>query len=87
MFERRNWLIHLHYVRKEFDTCKSLVREQLSEAGGMCEYAVYVQGENHCNDSSKGISELISVLIDVLLMCRFHRYHIFYVFYVLSNVP
>ncbi|CAG5120731.1 unnamed protein product [Candidula unifasciata] len=43
-YERRNWLIHLHYVRKEFDTCKALIQEQLSEAGGMCEYAVYVQG-------------------------------------------
>ncbi|RUS77345.1 hypothetical protein EGW08_014899, partial [Elysia chlorotica] len=44
VFERRNWLIHLHYVRKDFETCKVLIREQLSEAGGMCEYAVYVQG-------------------------------------------
>ncbi|GFO42972.1 Bardet-Biedl syndrome 4 protein-like, partial [Plakobranchus ocellatus] len=44
VFERRNWLIHLHYVRKEFEMCKVLIREQLSEAGGMCEYAVYVQG-------------------------------------------
>ncbi|BFZ13361.1 hypothetical protein BsWGS_16400 [Bradybaena similaris] len=44
VYERRNWLIHLHYVRKEFETCKALIREQLSEAGGMCEYAVYVQG-------------------------------------------
>ena len=43
-FERRNWLIHLHYVRKEFDKCKTLIREQLSETNGMCEYAVYVQG-------------------------------------------
>ncbi|KAK2193837.1 hypothetical protein NP493_5g13027 [Ridgeia piscesae] len=42
-FERRNWLIHLHYVRKEFDKCKTLIREQLSETNGMCEYAVYVQ--------------------------------------------
>ncbi len=44
IFERRNWLIHLHYVRKEFETCKSLVKEQMAETGGMCEYAVYVQG-------------------------------------------
>ena len=44
VFERRNWLIHLHYVRKEFDSCKSLIKEQLAETGGMCEYAVYVQG-------------------------------------------
>ncbi|XP_060081334.1 Bardet-Biedl syndrome 4 protein-like [Ylistrum balloti] len=43
IFERRNWLIHLHYVRKEYDSCKSLIREQLAESGGMCEYAVYVQ--------------------------------------------
>uniref|UniRef100_A0ABM0MBG2 Bardet-Biedl syndrome 4 protein-like n=1 Tax=Saccoglossus kowalevskii TaxID=10224 RepID=A0ABM0MBG2_SACKO len=44
IFERRNWLIHLHYVRKEFNTCKSLIKEQLEETQGMCEYAVYVQG-------------------------------------------
>ncbi|XP_076470019.1 BBSome complex member BBS4-like [Babylonia areolata] len=43
LFERRNWLIHLHYVQREFDKCKSLIREILSESGGMCEYAVYVQ--------------------------------------------
>ncbi|OWF54543.1 Bardet-Biedl syndrome 4 protein homolog [Mizuhopecten yessoensis] len=43
IFERRNWLIHLHYVRKEYDSCKSLIKEQLAESGGMCEYAVYVQ--------------------------------------------
>ncbi|XP_050711452.1 Bardet-Biedl syndrome 4 protein-like isoform X2 [Eriocheir sinensis] len=42
--ERRNWLIHLHYVRKEFDICKQLIREQLEETRGMCEYANYVQG-------------------------------------------
>ena len=44
IFERRNWLIHLHYIRKEFETCKLLVKEQLEESNGMCEYAVYVQG-------------------------------------------
>lgn len=44
IFERRNWLIHLHYIRKEFETCKGLVKEQLEESNGMCEYAVYVQG-------------------------------------------
>ncbi|XP_076112838.1 BBSome complex member BBS4-like [Mytilus galloprovincialis] len=43
IFERKNWLIHLHYVRKEFDTCKSLIKESMAESGGMCEYAVYVQ--------------------------------------------
>ncbi|KAH9507656.1 Bardet-Biedl syndrome 4 protein [Bulinus truncatus] len=43
VFERRNWLIHLHYVRKEFETCKVLIREQLAEAGGLCEFALYIQ--------------------------------------------
>ena len=22
VFERKNWLIHLHYIRKDFETCK-----------------------------------------------------------------
>ena len=24
--ERRNWLIHAHYVRQEFETCKVIIR-------------------------------------------------------------
>lgn len=35
----------MHYVKKDFDSCKSIIKEQLNETGGMCEYAVYVQGE------------------------------------------
>ncbi|XP_064485498.1 Bardet-Biedl syndrome 4 protein-like [Ornithodoros turicata] len=42
--ERKNWLVHMHLVRKEFNTCKLLIREQLNETHGMCEYALYVQG-------------------------------------------
>ena len=41
--ERRNWLIHLLYVRQEYAECMSLVEEQLREAGGLCEYALYVK--------------------------------------------
>ncbi|XP_019388831.1 PREDICTED: Bardet-Biedl syndrome 4 protein isoform X2 [Crocodylus porosus] len=43
ILERRNWLIHLHYVRKDYDACKMIIKEQLQESHGMCEYAVYVQ--------------------------------------------
>ena len=43
-FERRNWLIHNHYIRKEFDLCKTVIRSQLDETHGMCEYANYIQG-------------------------------------------
>lgn len=43
ILERRNWLIHLHYIRKDYDTCKAIIKEQLHDTQGMCEYAVYVQ--------------------------------------------
>jgi len=46
--ERRNWLIHLHYVRKEFDECKMMIKEQLAESQGICEYPIYVQGSLVC---------------------------------------
>lgn len=42
--ERRNWLIHLHYVRKEYEVCKRIIKQQLAESHSMCEYANYVQG-------------------------------------------
>uniref|UniRef100_A0A665V808 BBSome complex member BBS4 n=1 Tax=Echeneis naucrates TaxID=173247 RepID=A0A665V808_ECHNA len=41
--ERRNWLIHQHYIRKDYDTCKAIIKELLQETNGMCEYAIYVQ--------------------------------------------
>ncbi|KAM9124699.1 BBSome complex member BBS4 isoform 2-T3 [Pangshura tecta] len=43
ILERRNWLIHLHYIRKDYDACKIAIKEQLHETQGMCEYAIYVQ--------------------------------------------
>ena len=42
--ERRNWLIHNHYVRKEFELCKTIIRTVSEETKGMCEYANYIQG-------------------------------------------
>lgn len=44
LFERQNWLIHLLYIRKDFETCKVLIKEVLMETDGLCEYAVYIQG-------------------------------------------
>ncbi|KAM6979533.1 BBSome complex member BBS4 [Aplochiton taeniatus] len=43
ILERRNWLIHLHYIRKDYETCKAIIKDQLQETSGMCEYAIYVQ--------------------------------------------
>uniref|UniRef100_A0A8D2KUZ4 Uncharacterized protein n=1 Tax=Varanus komodoensis TaxID=61221 RepID=A0A8D2KUZ4_VARKO len=38
-----NWLIHLYYIRKDYDLCKIAIKEQLQETQGLCEYAIYVQ--------------------------------------------
>ena len=43
LFERRNWLLHLHYVRKEYAICKALINEILTESENVCEYAMYVK--------------------------------------------
>ncbi len=40
-----NWLLHLHYTRKDFKACKEIIKEQLSSSNGMCEYALYVHGK------------------------------------------
>ncbi|XP_056654265.1 Bardet-Biedl syndrome 4 protein isoform X1 [Monodelphis domestica] len=43
VLEKQNWLIHLHYIRKDYAACKALIKEQLQETQGLCEYAIYVQ--------------------------------------------
>ena len=41
--EKRNWQIHLLYVRHEFDECLALIEEQLKD-NKYSEYAIYVKG-------------------------------------------
>ena len=41
--EGLNWLLHLYYIRKDFKSCKEVIKEQLNVTNGMCEYATYVQ--------------------------------------------
>uniref|UniRef100_A0A8D0YN74 BBSome complex member BBS4 n=1 Tax=Sus scrofa TaxID=9823 RepID=A0A8D0YN74_PIG len=43
ILEKQNWLIHLHYIRKDYEACKAIIKEQLQETQGLCEYAIYVQ--------------------------------------------
>ncbi|KAL2300508.1 hypothetical protein Nmel_013390 [Mimus melanotis] len=43
ILERKNWLIYLLYVRRDYEECKAVIKEQLQESQGLCEYAVYVQ--------------------------------------------
>jgi Bardet-Biedl syndrome 4 protein len=42
--ERRNWLIHLLYIRQETTECLKLIEEQLHECQGLSEYALFVKG-------------------------------------------
>ncbi|XP_012996875.1 Bardet-Biedl syndrome 4 protein isoform X1 [Cavia porcellus] len=43
VLEKLNWLLHLHYIRKDYETCQTVIKEQLRETHGLCEYAIYVQ--------------------------------------------
>ncbi|NXL98736.1 BBS4 protein, partial [Tyrannus savana] len=43
ILERKNWLIYLLYVRRDYEECKAVIKEQLQESQGLCEYTVYVQ--------------------------------------------
>ncbi|XP_029806467.1 Bardet-Biedl syndrome 4 protein isoform X3 [Suricata suricatta] len=43
ILEKQNWLIHLHYIRKDYEACKAVIKEQLQVTQGLCEYAIYVQ--------------------------------------------
>ncbi|KAM8780837.1 BBSome complex member BBS4 isoform 2-T2 [Rhynchonycteris naso] len=43
ILEKQNWLIHMHYIRKDYESCKAVINEQLQETEGLCEYAIYVQ--------------------------------------------
>lgn len=37
-----NWMIHVKYIRKEFDQCKKLAEEELKRSNGYSEYANYI---------------------------------------------
>jgi hypothetical protein len=41
--EKRNWLIHLLYVRQDFKECLKVIEDQLKICKGLCEYAIYVK--------------------------------------------
>ena len=41
--DKRNWQIHVLYVRHQFDECLSVIEAQLKE-NKFCEYPIYVKG-------------------------------------------
>ncbi|KZC06509.1 Bardet-Biedl syndrome 4 protein like protein [Dufourea novaeangliae] len=42
--ESNNWLLHRHYTRHEYKTCKILIDQELSSSKGHNEYANYLKG-------------------------------------------
>eukprot|EP00735_Rhodelphis_limneticus_P006966 TRINITY_DN19443_c0_g1::TRINITY_DN19443_c0_g1_i1::g.17063::m.17063 TRINITY_DN19443_c0_g1::TRINITY_DN19443_c0_g1_i1::g.17063 ORF type:complete len:409 (+),score=37.38,sp/Q96RK4/BBS4_HUMAN/53.54/6e-136,TPR_11/PF13414.1/3,TPR_11/PF13414.1/1.1e-12,TPR_11/PF13414.1/1.3e-09,TPR_11/PF13414.1/2.2e-08,TPR_11/PF13414.1/8e-12,TPR_11/PF13414.1/0.00013,TPR_11/PF13414.1/0.05,TPR_2/PF07719.12/1.2e+03,TPR_2/PF07719.12/0.28,TPR_2/PF07719.12/0.00044,TPR_2/PF07719.12/1e-05,TPR_2/PF07719.12/5.6e-05,TPR_2/PF07719.12 len=41
--ERKNWLIHMLYVRHDYEECTKLIDDVLKECDGLCEYPIYVK--------------------------------------------
>ena len=41
--EKTNWLIHMLYVRQDYDKCLTTIEEVLKECKGMAEYPIYVK--------------------------------------------
>ncbi|XP_076234859.1 Bardet-Biedl syndrome 4 [Calliopsis andreniformis] len=42
--ESNNWLLHRHYTRHEYKTCKILIDQELMRSNGHNEYASYLKG-------------------------------------------
>lgn len=42
--ERRNWHIHMCYVRQDHKECLKVIDDELRACGGMAEYPIYVKG-------------------------------------------
>lgn len=41
--ESKNWLLHRHYTRHEYKTCKILINQELTKSNGHNEYANYLK--------------------------------------------
>ncbi|KAL0486219.1 Bardet-Biedl syndrome 4 protein [Acrasis kona] len=41
--EKRNWMIHMLYIRHDYVECLKVIEEQLQSCQGLCEYAIYVK--------------------------------------------
>ncbi|VDN59437.1 unnamed protein product [Dracunculus medinensis] len=45
VFDRRNFLIHQYYIRKDFNSCKALIKEILEECNELYDYPIYIRGK------------------------------------------
>lgn len=53
--QRQNWLIHVLYIRKEYDKCMRVIEQQLKECNGLTEYPIYVKGAPSSADGETGL--------------------------------
>lgn len=43
LLENRNWLIHYHFSRSEFEVCKLIIKEELEKTSGKAEFSTYIK--------------------------------------------
>ncbi|KAM3725504.1 Bardet-Biedl syndrome 4 protein [Dirofilaria immitis] len=44
-FDRRNFILHQHFIRRNFNACKALIKEMADEYSEMCEYPFCIRGK------------------------------------------
>uniref|UniRef100_A0A8R1XV39 TPR_REGION domain-containing protein n=1 Tax=Onchocerca volvulus TaxID=6282 RepID=A0A8R1XV39_ONCVO len=44
-FDRRNFILHHHFIRRDFNACKALIKEMADECGELCEYPFFTRGK------------------------------------------
>uniref|UniRef100_A0A915PIT2 TPR_REGION domain-containing protein n=1 Tax=Setaria digitata TaxID=48799 RepID=A0A915PIT2_9BILA len=44
-FDRRNFILHQHFIRRDFNACKALIKEMTDEYSEMCEYPFCIRGK------------------------------------------
>ncbi|KAL3982441.1 TPR repeat family protein [Acanthocheilonema viteae] len=44
-FDRRNFILHQRFIRRDFNACKALIKEMADEYSEMCEYPFCIRGK------------------------------------------
>lgn len=44
-FDQKNFILHQHFIRKDYNACKALIKEMADEYLEMCEYPFYIRGK------------------------------------------
>ena len=68
---RKNWQIHLLYVRQEFDQCLEIIEEQITASKCLCEYPIFVKGNKMCGNKMI-IQNTKNAIVGVVALICFH---------------